>query len=148
MSVKRMQGTPWHIEKITRAEGDERRHRSRCKYYDKREKFCEKRNGRCIGSAHCEEYKERQIEEEDTPQKHIKEEVEKSHKVPDLSEQIAEQVFSIGRRVVHRDRGSGVVIDLERGSDDIRVVVKFDNGTEKKYDLGTVVGSEVLKICD
>lgn len=58
MSPKRLQGTPWHTERMHRAEGDERRHQSRCKHYIKKknQKYCRFRIGNCIGSAHCPDY--------------------------------------------------------------------------------------------
>lgn len=51
-------GTPWHVEKFTRAEGDDRRHRNRCIYYHKDNAYCSKEVGRCRGAAHCKFYKE------------------------------------------------------------------------------------------
>ncbi len=51
-------GTPWHVERFTRAEGDERRHRSRCIHYIKERKTCIKVAGPCNGAAHCKFYKE------------------------------------------------------------------------------------------
>lgn len=51
--VNRMVGAPWHVERFERQEDDPRRHRSRCKYYNKTTKHCVKRNGKCIGAAHC-----------------------------------------------------------------------------------------------
>jgi len=55
---KMISGTPWHVEKFTRAEGDSRRHRSRCIFYDKANKVCAKTVGKCYGTAHCKYYKE------------------------------------------------------------------------------------------
>ena len=55
---KGISGTPWHVERFTRAEGDERRHRSRCKYYHKEDSYCSKEIGRCRGAAHCKFYQE------------------------------------------------------------------------------------------
>ena len=54
-----LQGTPWHVEIVGKEEGDPRRHRSRCKYYFRKNKeaHCVYRGGRCIGSAHCGNYK-------------------------------------------------------------------------------------------
>lgn len=33
MSVERLTGTPWHKERVHREEGDDRRYKGRCKYY-------------------------------------------------------------------------------------------------------------------
>lgn len=54
MGLNRLTGTPWHIENYHRAEDDNRRHKSKCKYYNKSK--CEKFGYPCYGSAHCEEY--------------------------------------------------------------------------------------------
>ena len=56
MGVRKLQNTPWHAEQVHRAEGDDRRYKGRCKYYSYNGESCSKRNGRCIGSAHCMEY--------------------------------------------------------------------------------------------
>ena len=56
---KYLTGTPWHVECMTRQEGDPKRHKSRCIYYIAKSKSCERRNGICIGSAHCMDYKEK-----------------------------------------------------------------------------------------
>lgn len=56
--ISQMTGTPWHIEKFTRAEGDSRRHRSRCIYLQKDDSFCLKLQEKCRGTAHCSHYDE------------------------------------------------------------------------------------------
>ena len=61
-NLNKMSGTPWHIEKMHREKGDERRHRSRCIYYDYVEPTCKKRMLKCMGSAHCPHYKEEKTE--------------------------------------------------------------------------------------
>lgn len=54
-----LSGTPWHVEKMTRQEGDEKRHRFRCANYEgKKTGHCKVFNEKCRGSAHCSEYKE------------------------------------------------------------------------------------------
>lgn len=57
-NLSQLSGIPWHIEKMTREEGDPRRHRSKCIYYDKSNRGCIYMNGCCIGSAHCTVYSE------------------------------------------------------------------------------------------
>lgn len=55
-----LSGTPWHIEKMTRPEGESKRHKSRCIHYKGKESNeCEIYCSRCYGSAHCSYYKER-----------------------------------------------------------------------------------------
>ena len=61
-NLNKMSGTPWHIEKIHRENGDERRHQSRCIYYQRDDKSCTKRMFKCTGSAHCTYYKEEKLE--------------------------------------------------------------------------------------
>lgn len=58
MGVSRMTGTPWHMERYTRDEGDERRHRSRCVYYRKSDAYYSEYIGKCRGAAHCTHYSE------------------------------------------------------------------------------------------
>lgn len=57
-TVKNMVGTPWHVERMTRQEGDARRHKGNCKYYSKEKGYCSYRLERCPGSAHCDYYVE------------------------------------------------------------------------------------------
>lgn len=54
--ISKLQGTPWHAERVHRAEGDDRRYKGRCKYYVDSNKQCRRKYGKCIGSAHCDEY--------------------------------------------------------------------------------------------
>lgn len=56
-SVHRMQGTPWHTERVHRGEDDDRRYKGRCKYYSYSDNHCSRRSGKCIGSSHCSDYK-------------------------------------------------------------------------------------------
>ena len=56
MRINKLEGTPWHIERFHRKEYDDRRHKSRCKYYTKEK--CTKLGHRCYGSAHCLYYVE------------------------------------------------------------------------------------------
>ena len=63
-SISRNIGTPSHITYLSKKENDDRRHRSRCIYYDKDTKHCLAPKGsysgiRCPGSSHCTQYFER-----------------------------------------------------------------------------------------
>ena len=58
MGVRNLTGISWHLERVHRAEGDEKRYKGRCEYYKYRDNFCSLRNGKCIGSAHCDDYSE------------------------------------------------------------------------------------------
>ncbi|MFC4805016.1 hypothetical protein [Filifactor villosus] len=57
MGINRLAGTPWHMETLKRREGDERRYKGRCFYYQYRENRCTRRNTKCTGSAQCPGYK-------------------------------------------------------------------------------------------
>ena len=57
MSVNRLVGTPWHAERVHRAEGDDRRYKGRCEYYSYENDRCAYLSGKCTGSAHCSKYK-------------------------------------------------------------------------------------------
>ena len=67
MGVNRMTGSPWHAERVYRAEGDDRRYKGRCEFYRYEDEWCTYRSGRCMGSAHCQKYKA--ISEEDFKKK-------------------------------------------------------------------------------
>ena len=54
--TSKLTGSPWHTEKMTRKEGDPRRHRSKCVHYEKVDGYCHKRFMKCVGSAHCDHY--------------------------------------------------------------------------------------------
>ena len=49
-------GVPWHIEVLKK--DDDQRHRSRCIYYNREDKYCRYHIEQCRGSSHCEYYKE------------------------------------------------------------------------------------------
>lgn len=55
MGINKFTGSPWHVENVHRAEGDDRRYKGRCKYY-KYNNMCKYRMTKCIGSAHCTSY--------------------------------------------------------------------------------------------
>lgn len=55
MGASRLQGTPWHVDPVHRGEGDDRRHKSRCKFYNPVTGQC-KDHWKCGGSRYCREY--------------------------------------------------------------------------------------------
>lgn len=57
MGISQLQGTPWHLEQMHRKEGDDRRHKSRCKFYNPITKQCKDR-WECRGSRYCQEYEQ------------------------------------------------------------------------------------------
>ena len=44
-----MTGCVWHTKKMVRQDGDEKRHKSRCKFYRKSDSYCSKVVGKCTG---------------------------------------------------------------------------------------------------
>lgn len=57
MGVRHMTGAPWHPERMHREEGEERRSRSRCKFYcGKKSGECKYYMEKCHGAAHCDVY--------------------------------------------------------------------------------------------
>ncbi|MBR5298505.1 MAG: hypothetical protein IKU29_11660 [Parabacteroides sp.] len=56
MGVNRLTGSPWHTERVHRADGDDRRYKGRCKHYSYEDDKCKLKICKCIGSAHCEKY--------------------------------------------------------------------------------------------
>ena len=64
---RKLTGHPWHVGYLKKDEDDPRRHKSRCVYFsrdDSRKGHCARRSGTCIGSAHCQDYKETVAEKE------------------------------------------------------------------------------------
>ena len=134
MGVNRMVGTPWHVERFTREEGDDRRHRSRCANYRKSDAHCSQYSGKCRGSAHCPYYKECGSETEETP-------VFKPKKEEKMSDVEGRRVFPIGSRVVHKSYGSGTVKEIANG----KITVAFDYGKETLLGLDICVKNKLLK---
>ena len=58
--LSQMTGTVWHVEKMIRKEGDDRRHKTRCVYFNHKDQLCIYRAIRCPGSAHCKYYEEKE----------------------------------------------------------------------------------------
>lgn len=59
VGISHMGGTPWHVEGMYLNEGEERRHKSRCIYYNNRK--CTSLGRKCIGSSHCPIYEAKKI---------------------------------------------------------------------------------------
>ena len=57
MGVNKLTGTPWHTERVHRAENDNRRYKGRCMFYSYKNNYCTEYCGKCRGSAHCDHYK-------------------------------------------------------------------------------------------
>lgn len=56
MGVRRMAGTPWHVEVLHKSENDERRHKARCSRNNRG--YCTFYSSNCKGSSHCRYYQD------------------------------------------------------------------------------------------
>lgn len=117
-------GTPWHIENIHMAGNDDRRHRSRCAYFQKAKSQCSIKNERCIGSSHCSAYRE------------VEPEIERSYVAPPSFEKKKQRsgmenclTVSKGDYVVSAKYGRGLVTDVFRNGN---IKVDFLDGTDEK----------------
>ena len=144
--VNRMTGAPWHVEKMGRQEGDERRHRSRCKYHRKNDNYCSKRFGVCVGSVHCSNYEEVSHSSEDgavvkpnvTP-------TAKKEKNKDLSSDELEIVNALrkpGTLIWHKKYDVGEVVAVKGETAKIR----FDSGKESDFDIHASAASGLIRI--
>ena len=70
-NLSQLEGTSWHVGYIKMSEDDERRHKSRCKYYD--DGFCDYNINKCRGSSHCQHYREISLEKKEKTK--LKEEI-------------------------------------------------------------------------
>lgn len=160
MGINRMQGTPWHIERFARGEDDTRRHQSRCVYYSKKDKKCRCRSEKCIGSAHCVNYIERDKNER-TDGRDIGKNGNASGKgkaankrknsfgyrkkaaVPKAKVPGSER-YTAGKRVKHKFFGDGTVTK----SDGKKISVRFDNGSATVLDLKTCMENGFLTLIE
>ena len=137
MGVERMTGTPWHIEHLSREEGDPRRHRSRCFYHRKKDNYCSCYRRKCCGSAHCMKYREDEPPEDNTPIiKSSTPEWAPNERV--ISKK--QQPISNGCHVRHKSYGKGTVMNIA----DDRVTVLFANGEKRELSLSFCVKYELL----
>ena len=91
----RSQGGPFHQEFLLKEENEEKRHRSRCVYYESLEKYCRHYCMKCKGSNACEKYEEKpnvkKIASED-----------KKPKKPYVSSGIEEKTITVGEKFVEK----------------------------------------------
>ena len=138
--VRRLQGTPWHVDVIGRKEDDPRRHKSRCKYYHKGEQIvCSFYNRACVGSAHCDGYKEKTKEDLEivSSKKTTKKNVVAEYAIPD---DLARAIYPIGIEVVHVKYGTGIVKHIK----DNKNRVEFENG-EKNLNVDICVKNGLMQ---
>ena len=137
--VSELTGTPWHVEKLTRNEGDERRHKSRCIYYSKKDSYCKYQYIECIGSRYCQYYKAKKIEETSA-------DIDVPVKKKDITEKISDaegkKLYPLGSMVRHPKFGDGYITDISDG----HVVIDFENIGEKLLGLDVCVAKGYLEI--
>ena len=141
MGVRHLQGTPWHVEKIGREEGDPRRDKRKCKYYRKGEyNTCEYNIDACKGSAHCGNYVERKLDDE------LSDEISKSlvgskdNNKPVTPDNLAKDMYPIDADVIHDKYGKGVVKSIENN----RLIVDFDDYGEKVFNVDICVKNRLI----
>ena len=140
MGVTRiMTGTPWQPEKMVRQEGDSRRHRSRCVYYDKETKHCPKVVSKCVGAAHCIYYKENIIEQSVDV---IKPKKTQQKKPVVIDKNLNNKIRVVGTEVINKAYGKGKVIEV-KGND---VVIEFDKGKKANYNIDLCVKNNWLTL--
>ncbi len=152
MGLNRLTGTPWHLDKYTREDGDERRHRSRCVYYKKPDAHCSFHSGKCRGSAHCPYYREYNPETDAKPEpmpepkkkssiiKYEKILATKDGKKAFVSSKEEQKLFPVGCRVRHMSNGKGTVKKVSNG----KITVAFDSGKEIMLSLDVCVRKGLL----
>lgn len=143
--VSQMQDIPWHLETLHRQDNDPRRHRSRCKYYNKKTSYCSRRSGKCMGSAHCMEYEEPKEEKS----KNNTKDTNKTKKTFSSSKEMGGTISAkydayrrLGARVVHSKFGKGKVIK----ADNANVTIQFECGYEGKFGIQFSVDNGIIKL--
>ena len=96
-SIKRMTGTSWHVNILSKKEEDNRRHKSRCVYYQGVNKYCTYYCMNCKGSNTCDKYEERP-----NTKKNISEE-KKQPKIS-ISSTIEENTNIVGKKFEEKRR--------------------------------------------
>lgn len=130
--MSKIQGTPWHVGRYTRKEGDERRHKSNCAYYRKDDKHCTKYYGECLGSAHCDYYESKN----DAAEESILEAVAKvrNKEVVRRYNEVEYIKFIEGMKVYRKtDSAFGKVVKVYTNSNGKRYVIINFNGKNVEF---------------
>ena len=156
-----MSGVPWHVETIKKGEGDERRHKGRCVYYNNETHQCSKFIMLCIGSAHCDYYKERPIKAGEyqhrknkgnhhnkdgnkLERKDLQMDFNGDNKTGDAKKEIKpNKIFYLGCRINHKKFGSGTIIAYKSSE----LIVDFDNGERHELGLKYCIENKLIS-CD
>ena len=145
-------GTPWHVDRFVRKEGDPKRHRSRCAFYyksDSHRPLCSK-YGHCIGSAHCRFYRERTRENEikvsttgrKSQGKSTLKSIEKSMEKRVKQTRVNQKPFPVGSFVKHQAFGTGHIKSIKGKY----VRIEFDSGKTADFDIDICLSKRVLRV--
>lgn len=139
----KIQGTPWHVGRFTRQEGDERRHKSNCVYYRKKDKFCTKHHGECYGSAHCDYYERKQdASKEDVLEVLTKRRNDEFVRKCNQNKQAEQTLFVEGMKVYRiKDSAFGRVVNVYRHENGSRYVIMNFNGKDVEYSYDVAASS-------
>lgn len=124
---KGINGTPWHVGRFTRKEGDPRRHRAKCYYYISEYQFCAVHNERCYGAAHCNRYKVKEEGQEfDAVRNEFRKRAEKEktkilRTQPEDPNKSMMCIYGVGSIVEHRIYGRGRIDKIKPGV----IIVRF-----------------------
>lgn len=115
MGLNQLTGTPWHVDKFTRAEGDNRRHRTRCTHYsDRGNSYCCLYGERCHGTAHCVYYEEKEQKVEENNEKKTEAKIQQApqSRIKRSIKSEASEEFPVGSKVRHVKYGKGRVVNV------------------------------------
>ncbi len=134
MSANRnLSGTPWHVSGLRMSDGDSKRHRSRCAYFEKEGIRCTVRRTVCIGSAHCDLYREgtaknKVISPAITKPQEQKRAIDKNSRTQTTRKEL---VIKPGEVVTHRTYGECKIISVNKNS--VRVI--DEDGIKRHFSI-------------
>lgn len=137
--VSELTGTPWHVEKLTRNEGDERRHKSRCIYYRKKDSYCKYQYIECIGSRYCKYYKAKESEKVSTD---AEAPLNKKDAIEKISDTEGKKLYPIGSEIRHQKFGEGYITEISDG----HITIDFKDAGKKILALDVCVAKGYLEI--
>ena len=141
-------GTPWHVDRFVREEGDPKRHRSRCAFFCKSNPYSSQcgMHGHCIGSAHCQFYREKTRENITDASEITKEDtltsIKNSMKKRVERERSNQKPFPVGSFVKHQTFGTGHVKSIKENY----VKVEFDSGKIADFDIDICLSKRILRV--
>lgn len=138
MGVSQMTGTPWHLETLKTKEGEPRRHRRKCRFYDKETAFCSRISFKCGGAARCSHYEEIVLQPEEPETQPAPEPAPAPASATPQPD--ARRLFPKGCRVRHRRMGPGVV----KKSGNETITVAFDSGEVMKLAVSVCLKNGLL----